>query len=148
MDVGDDLAGPGRPVVDRAARPMFEIFQDREVEVFVERLACAEALVAVWERLVDVRDLGVDHELLEIRFARPPVAAAHRAQDTAKDRLVLGGHRFIDARPILARSRDPKPPRGGEDPLAEMVLPHPVRREYAAYLGAAAAPLEIDLVVA
>src|SRR5688572_5904845 len=54
-DIGHDLTGLKAPVVQRPAAPSLEEFEDRKVEILVQRLASAQHLVAVGQWLFDTR---------------------------------------------------------------------------------------------
>ena len=72
-DIRHDLARLQAAILGRAAGPALEEFEQREIEILVQRLARAHDLVAVIERALDAGDRHIDGERLRIGLGRRPV---------------------------------------------------------------------------
>ena len=95
-DVRHDLARLHAAILGRAARPALEEFEQREIEILVQRLARAHDLVAVIERALDPGDRHIDGKRFRIGFALGPAMRGDRIHDLVKDLLDLRLERLVE----------------------------------------------------
>ena len=84
-DVGHDLARLHTAIFGRPAGSALEEFEQREVEILVQRLARAHDLVAVSERALDPGDRHVDGDRLRIGFFSGQPCAATASMTFVED---------------------------------------------------------------
>ncbi len=88
-DLRHDLAGLQATVAERTAGLLLEEFQQREIEVLVQRLAKADDFVANRQRHVFRRMGNGDVEFFEIGFFVAPVVVCDRVDCEAEQALVI-----------------------------------------------------------
>jgi hypothetical protein len=127
-DVRHDLAWLHAAILGRAARPPLEEFEQREIEILVQRLAGAHDLVAVIERALDPGDRHIDGKRFRIGFALGPAMRGNRIHDLVKDLLVLRLERLVEIGAVGATAHL-QPSCRREIDLIEMVGAQSVRGE-------------------
>ena len=76
---------------------LLEVFQQREVQVLVQRLVGADDFLVDRQREVDAWQVDADLQALEVGFVGAPGMVAHRVDGGAERQLVLGGLGGVDA---------------------------------------------------
>ena len=84
---------------------LLEVFQQREVQVLVQRLVGADDFLVDRQREVDARQVDADLQALEVGFVGAPGMVAHRVDGGAERQLILGGLGGVDAVSPWRRAR-------------------------------------------
>ena len=123
-----------------------EDFKERKIEILVQTLGGAQALILPAEPARDARDGRVDLQHLEERHGGRPGMRHHRGHARLEHRLVFGRQRFVDVGKVAFAAPESQPAGGCQHLGAQMVGADAVGGEHE-MLGAPAAALQGDAIV-
>ena len=124
---------------------LLEVFQQREVQVLVQRLVGADDFLVDRQREVDAWQVDADLQALEVGFVGAPGMVAHRVDGGAERQLVLGGLGGVDAG--LAGGVAHAQPGGRQFGHAVRRMAELVEREHARLDLAAVGVAQVDVIV-
>ena len=140
------ICGLQAAVAGRAAGMLLEVFQQREVQVLVQRLVGADDFLVDRQREVDAWQVDADLQALEVGFVGAPGMVAHRVDGGAERQLILGGLGGVDAG-LAGGVAHAQPAGGRQFGHAVRRMAELVGREHARPDLAAVGVAQVDVIV-